>query len=210
MSSSNLVKIPLTKGFSAIIDKRDDWLLNYMWHAKIVSHNYVYAGTSQYSKDFVTKTRICRLHNIVWEINNGSVPEGYTVDHIQQGEWGALDNRLENLRLATKRQQQINRRAEYNSTSQYRGISLHASGKWMAQATDSCGIYVYVGLFSDEIEAALAVDRANYIMHKNYVNLNFPEFEHQWANIPIEDLHINKRISHSLYTGVYPFNYKMK
>lgn len=43
---------------------------------------------------------------IIWEMTNGQIPEGMEIDHINRNKW---DDRIENLRLATKTQNQHNR-----------------------------------------------------------------------------------------------------
>lgn len=48
-----------------------------------------------------------RAHNIVWELHNGQVPAGLTVDHVDRN---PSNNRIENLRLATPSEQACNRR----------------------------------------------------------------------------------------------------
>lgn len=45
-------------------------------------------------------------HRIVWEMHNGPVPEGLTIDHINRDR---ADNRLENLRLADYSMQNKNK-----------------------------------------------------------------------------------------------------
>lgn len=45
------------------------------------------------------------VHHIVWLMHNPAIPEGYVIDHINRD---PLDNRLENLRLATRSQNAMN------------------------------------------------------------------------------------------------------
>lgn len=56
-----------------------------------------------------------RVHRAVWVAFNGEIPEGHTVDHINHVK---DDNRLENLRLATAKEQRSNqvRTGAYAST----------------------------------------------------------------------------------------------
>jgi hypothetical protein len=55
--------------------------------------------------------RLKMLHRVVWEEANGPIPEGLWVDHIN----GDIhDNRLENLRVVTPRQNAWNRKTASN------------------------------------------------------------------------------------------------
>lgn len=53
-----------------------------------------------------------------------------------------------------------------SKTSRFRGVMKHQKGKWEARLGQSCGSkYQYLGLFTTEIDAAVAFDRAS-IMHR--------------------------------------------
>lgn len=47
-----------------------------------------------------------RLHRVIWELHNGPIPAGMEVDHIDRDK---ENNRIGNLRLATKSQNACNR-----------------------------------------------------------------------------------------------------
>jgi len=47
------------------------------------------------------KPKTCLVHRLVWETFNGSIPEGYEVNHINEDK---TDNRLENLNLMTPKE----------------------------------------------------------------------------------------------------------
>ena len=51
---------------------------------------------------------VFRGHKLIWIWNNGNIPEDREVDHIDRNR---SNNRLDNLRLATARQQEINKNA---------------------------------------------------------------------------------------------------
>ncbi len=75
------------------------------------------------------------------------------VDHINRDR---LDNRRSNLRVVTSGEQGQNRSGERNTSSQYRGVSLHkASGKWRAYGTVA-GHTTHIGVFANEEQAAAA------------------------------------------------------
>ena len=70
-------------------------------------------------------------HRIIWIYFNGLIPKGMFIDHINQNK---KDNRIENLRLCTKSENQYNRGAYKNNTSGFKGVSFNkALNKYSAQ-----------------------------------------------------------------------------
>ena len=79
----------------------------------ITKEGEVYSETKKLSKthmkngyDYVSIDRKTKLlHRVVWEVFNGEIPEGMEIDHINTDR---TDNRIENLRLVTSKENKNN------------------------------------------------------------------------------------------------------
>nr|DAF78407.1 MAG TPA: homing endonuclease [Caudoviricetes sp.] len=77
--------------------------------------------------------KITAAHRIVWEMHNGTIPDGMYIDHINHIR---DDNRIENLRLVTKIDNAWNMTKKKNNKSGVTGVSWdRRSKKWRAQIT---------------------------------------------------------------------------
>ena len=73
------------------------------------------------------------------------------VDHIDCNQ---LNNHIDNLRYVNDKENSQNRRSDKNTTSKYKGVSLHtANNKWSAQIVLD-GKKIHFGYFTTEKEAA--------------------------------------------------------
>ena len=145
-----------TKGEEYYVDDEDYERVNkYTWH--IEKAGYLMACTGK-------KTRVpSRLHRYVLQ----DVPKGMTVDYIDGNK---LNNCKSNLRICTQQQNGWNTRPQKNGTSKYKGVSwLSANKKWLVQIG---GNQEYLGLFTDEIEAAKAYNEAAKRRYGEYAWLN--------------------------------------
>ena len=74
------------------------------------------------------KQKIYRNHRIVYFLNTGIDPEEKQVDHI---DGDRLNNKISNLRLATHKQNQDNRKKSKNNSSGVTGVYWHkCHNKW--------------------------------------------------------------------------------
>ena len=92
-------------------------------------------------------------HRLAWLYVHGEIPPDQ-IDHIDHCK---NNNRIENLRLATGCQNQMNRRVSVKNTSGYKGVHFDKNTcKWMASARANGGRRHYLGLFDTAEQASEA------------------------------------------------------
>lgn len=106
--------------------------------------------------------------HIIWMIVYGRWPEA-EIDHIHGHEFG---ERLDNLREATRSQNNQNASKRSGWNSKYKGLRLR-DGRWQARINDNRKI-ISLGSFDTEEEAARAYDSAALVYHGQFAKLNFP------------------------------------
>jgi hypothetical protein len=107
------------------------------------------------------------VHRVIWKLAYGEIPDHMQVDHIN----GIRDdNRLENLRLVTNQQNQLNRHCDKGRG--YKGV-YRKGNRWKAEITTPEG-RKYLGLFKTPEQAAIAYDAAARRWHGDHARLNFP------------------------------------
>jgi hypothetical protein len=124
-----------------------------------------------------------KMHRLIMSrMKNRQLDSSELIDHMNLN---GLDNRRENLRLATEGQNRYNQAKNRTwggrpPSSQYKGVcrinrprhSHH--GKWHCGIKQT-GKKINIGIFDDEIEAAKAYDAKALELFGEFAYLNFPE-----------------------------------
>jgi hypothetical protein len=146
-------EIPLTKGYVALVDDQDfEWLSQWKWCVQSVGYAF----------------RMERGAGILMHRQIMGAQRGQIIDHLNHN---PLDNQRANLALGTQHDNMMNRARTIRPgfSSPYRGVAVHRPGKFIVQYRKT-----YVGIFTDEIEAALAYDRAAIAEFGATAQVNFP------------------------------------
>lgn len=136
--------IVLTNGGEALVSDQDYfWLAQRSWYRMSTG----YASCDLWGRRGGMKVLMHRLILLA--------KDTATVDHINGN---TLDNRRENLRLATQSQQNANRH-KITGKSEFKGVYRRRDGlKWCAQIKN--GVMIYLGSFTNELDAARAYNLA--------------------------------------------------
>lgn len=146
------------KGYAIVDSEQFDLLNEFKW----CLNNNGYAVTRGKHNQ---KGKLIFMHHLVF----GIFPLESLIDHINRN---PLDNRVNNLRIANKSENGINRMENKNNTSGYKGVTyLKNNNKWMA------GIKInykrkYLGSFNTALEASIAYDKEAKKQFGDYSYLN--------------------------------------
>lgn len=150
-------KLPLTKARYALVDEEDFEILStYKWSVsgtpdRPYAHNHV----------------LGLLHRAIV-----APPGDMEVDHINGN---TLDNRRSNLRVCTSSQNKANSRIRSDNTSGFRGVSSYKRGRSWTSGIGFKGKWIFIGRFSDPMDAARAYDIKAREIFGEFARLNFPD-----------------------------------
>ncbi len=148
----------LTKGKFAIVDIEDYQMLSRLkWY--FGSNGYAVRG------DYAGgKNKKIYMHRVI-----NKTPNGQHTDHINRNR---LDNRKDNLRIATVQGNARNRESTPGSTSRYLGVCyLKKRKRWQAAGKIN-GASKYLGNFTDEVDAAKAYNKFIIEHYGEFANIN--------------------------------------
>ena len=140
-------------------------LKGWKWQVRKHCHHYYLRRSTKVQGEYKTFL----FHKLIAEIIFGDL-EGKYIDHINGN---SLDNRRENLRLATPMQNSQNMKKPRTNTSGYKGVSWSkARSKWLATINVNKKL-IYLGLFVEIVDAAKAYDKAAKEHFGTYALTNF-------------------------------------
>ena len=149
----------------AIVDPADyDLLHKHKW--RLNRSNRTYYAFRTVSRGPLLKPRVIWMHRFLM-----NPPDDLLVDHHNHN---GLDNRRSNLRLATDSTNQQNaRKRNCKTTSRFKGVDfVKPTGKWRARISVN-GKRLFLGSFTDELDAAMTYDEAAKKYFGEYACLNF-------------------------------------
>jgi hypothetical protein len=149
---ADYIEIPLSKGAVAIVDVKDADLANYKWS---LVGNYA----RRYTRGSHKTRRTEWMHRVILERKMGRpLDKEEKTDHKDVN---GLNNRRDNLRIATQTENQRHRHKHKNNKSGYKGVHLDKkSGKYRSVIRVN-GRLIYLGYWFDTAaEAHEAYKRA--------------------------------------------------
>ncbi len=172
---TDIVEIPLTHGYVAVVDAIDAHLAGFKWYAqerrkKDGSLYAVYAVRSEYLGKVggTFKHRHHRMHREIL---------GFPALDVDHWDGDGLNNRRINLRQSTKSQNMANRQKNINSSSPWKGVYWYPiKSKWHASVSIQ-GKRRSLGYFKDECDAATAYNFAAAEAFGQFSRLNVPAKE---------------------------------
>jgi hypothetical protein len=176
VKKENHIEVKLSSGDLCLLDYDCAWILEKFRLYQCKGH--VTASMSVHTEYGSTVFRTY-VHRLVMGITKET---GISVDHINRN---GYDNRKQNLRFASHKQNQANKGKKLSSGTNFKGVSVrnnHKNKKFGAFFRYSKSAN-NLGYFSTEIEAAKLYDINAYSKHGEFAFLNIPENKSVYGRI---------------------------
>ena len=152
------------------VDAEDfDYVNQRTWRIKNYIKNQFYLKCNKRESDPEHWSKNMTLHRMI--MDRYFDISGFDIDHM---DGNVFNNKKSNLRLATERQNSINKSKRTNTKNKYIGVDITSVGTYHAHI---CVNQKYIGLGTyDNLEfAALARDQGARHFFKEFAKLNFPD-----------------------------------
>ncbi len=158
-------EIPLTQGKVAIVDEEDfEWLSKFKWCVFIIRHKGTPTG-----KYYACRTLRINGRMTTVLMHREILKEVKEIDHR---DCDGLNNRRSNLRPASDFQNACNRSKQEGTSSRFKGVAWNKRKRnWEAYIKVNRKKQ-YLGNFGDEIDAALAYNKAAIQLFGEFANVN--------------------------------------
>lgn len=154
-------EIPLTQGKVAIVDDED--------YEELAKHKWRFDG--RYATTVVKGSQYkIYMHRLIINASKGEL-----VDHKNRDR---LDNRRDNLRIASYRENSANCKLHSHNTSGYKGVYRFTRGnkRWRAAVTFN-DKQISLGYYDNPIDAAKAYNKKALELFGDYARINIIEGE---------------------------------
>lgn len=133
------------------------WIRDRWYNAKHGDEAGSICTTTGYRRIRLGESKKLQAHRIAWLLHFGKDPYPHEIDHINGDR---LDNRIANLRLVDKSQNQLNRtKLNKNNSTGYRGVYAYKN-KWVAKI-QIAGALTCLGTYENKEDAISAYAKAN-------------------------------------------------
>ena len=151
----------------------DGMLYDECFRREVESRRWYFVGDPGYLATKIDGRNI-KMHNFIWNLYGRPLPDApLTIDHANRNK---LDNRLENLRIATPSLQAMNSHRPKQTSSLPRGVCRQNSGAKPYQA--QIGVRnkrVSLGYFATPEEASAAYEKKREELMSLELSLSYPE-----------------------------------
>jgi len=146
---SKYITIPLSKGYETIVSIEDADLASLTWYALYGKGSKPYAVRNNPLK---TPSHITLHRTIACRIYGELLINGMQVDHI---DGNSLNNKRENLRLATQAQNSSNSQGQKRQVDRgyLKGAHYHKRNKYWSSSITVNGVNIHLGTFKSMEEA---------------------------------------------------------
>jgi hypothetical protein len=166
-----IIEIPLTKGYVAIVDAIDADLLSFKWYAQSCSYGH-------YAARRINSKQIILLHRcILGRMLNRSIEPSEQCDHIDRNRMNCLRS---NLRIATVQQNSRNHGIGIANKSGFKGVAyLQRDRVWNSSICIN-GKTEFLGVYDTAEEAGIAY---NHSALENFGEFAYLNDISGWENI---------------------------